>query len=106
MSIVLALLEDKQHGCQKTLPGPDIKIQPIVENEITVTENEPTTVLNGRARFEARELSHQMLEVTPQQQEKEARAQTPEEIRRKLEAQKNQTSCGRASFTARDLAPI
>ncbi len=71
-----------------------------------MSENEPRPVNNGRARFEARELSHQMLEVTPQQQEKEALAQSPEEIRLKLEARKNHTSCGRANFTARDLAPI
>ena len=50
-----------------------------------------------RASFEARDLSSQ---------EKDALAQSPEEIRRKLEARKNQTSGGRASFTAKDIEPI
>ena len=50
-----------------------------------------------RASFESRNLSSQ---------EKDALARSPEEIRRKLEARKNQTSGGRASFTAKDIKPI
>jgi len=50
-----------------------------------------------RASFEARNLNSQ---------EKDALAQSPEEIRRKLEARKNQTSGSRASFTAKDIEPI
>ena len=71
-------------------------------------KDRPATVTNSRARFEARNLSRQISEVTPQpkRQEEEAIAQSPEEIRRKLEARKNQTSGGRASFTAKDLEPI
>jgi len=66
-------------------------------------KDRPATVTNGRARFEARNLSRQLPEVS---QEKDALARSPEEIRRKLEARKNQTSGGRASFTAKDLEPI
>ena len=51
----------------------------------------------SRARFEARNLSRQLPEGTPQT------AQSPEEIRRKLEARKYETSGGRASFKAKDL---
>ena len=77
------------------MAGSDTKIKSVVEKEITVT--------NGRARFEARNLTRQP-EVTPQpkQPENEALAQSPEEIRRKLEARKYETSGGKASFTAKD----
>ena len=51
----------------------------------------------GRARFEAKNLSRQLPESTPQT------AQSPEEIKRKLEARKYETSGARASFTAKDL---
>ena len=51
----------------------------------------------GRARFKARNLSRQLHESTPQT------AQSPEEIKRKLEARKYETSGARASFTAKDL---
>ncbi len=50
-----------------------------------------------RASFESRNLS------SP---EKDALAQSPEEIRRKLDARKNQTSGSKASFTAKDIEPI
>ncbi len=76
---------------------PSVKIQSIVDKEITV--------INGPASFGAKNLSGQLPEVTPQpkQQEKESLAQSPEEIRRKLKARKYQPTGVRASFTAKDL---
>jgi len=62
-------------------------------DKITVIEHGQKV---GRARFEARNL-RQLPEGTPQT------AQSPEEIKRKLEARKYQASGGRASFTAKDL---
>ena len=78
------------------MADPEVKIQSTVDEEITVT--------SGRAKFEAKNLSPQY-EITPQpkQQEKTALAQSPEEIKRKLEARKYRTSGGKASFTAKDL---
>ena len=69
---------------------------------VSIIELDKTTVIEheqevGRARFESRNLSRQLPESTPQT------AQSPEEIRRKLEARKYETSGGRANFTSRDL---
>lgn len=74
----------------------------------------------GKAVFEARELSQTVPPVTrrqppeaiPEKEDKEAAeiskrdiAQTPEEIRRKLEARRGQTAPGKAIFTAKDIEP-
>ena len=76
------------------MAGLDTKIKFEADKEITVT--------NGRTRFESTDLSRQP-EVTPKQQENEALARSPEEIRRKLKARNYKNSGGKASFTAKDL---
>ncbi len=66
--------------------------------------------ISGRASFEARDLSSSMTDVPakpkarPETPERKDIAQTPEEIRRKLEARKNQSgSAGKAVFGASDV---
>lgn len=73
----------------------------------------------GKAVFEARELSRTIPPVTPKRQQPEPVpeetkepeiskrdiAQTPEEIRRKLEARRGHTAAGKASFVAKDIDP-
>ncbi|NIQ96464.1 MAG: hypothetical protein GWN87_21415, partial [Desulfuromonadales bacterium] len=80
--------------------------------------DEPPEQGRGRAVFEARELSTTTPSVKtrarpekeerpgaePQKEEKRDIAQTPEEIRRKLEARKYQSS-GKASFLPKDIEP-
>lgn len=78
-------------------------------------EDEPR---HGRAVFEARELSRRhptvnkrpKVQQEPPPEEKPAPpkrdiAQTPEEIRRKLEARREQVGAGKATFAARDIEP-
>ncbi|XOV88248.1 MAG: hypothetical protein ACFHX7_25380 [Pseudomonadota bacterium] len=66
----------------------------------------------GKASFESRELSNTLTPRTPVKpivreppRDKGDIAQTPEEIRRKLEARQRAAGAGKASFAARDIEP-
>ncbi|MCH7741344.1 MAG: hypothetical protein IIB71_01610 [Proteobacteria bacterium] len=76
----------------------DLKIQSIDEKEIMTVGKEQ---IMGPARFEAKNLSPQLPKTAPPGLQQEAKS--PEDIRRKIEAQKYQSSGGKASFSAKDL---
>lgn len=76
----------------------DLKMLSIAEKENTPISDELKT---GPAKFEAKNLTLKLPKMPPPELQHEAKS--PEDIRRKIEAQKYRNSGGRADFTAKDL---